>query len=192
MAQGSPFPPTGSVTAAHAASQNPPPVKDSFHRLVDGLQSFFREHLALARLELRDDLTRIIKDVALSAAGLPMLLVGYVFAMITFALLLALVLQTWAAFGIIALVNLGAGATLAVIFGKRIGKQDKLELNRTNDELQRDKQWVASLREGTRPLPIPAALPPQSGKQPQPNGKPVPMQGAAMPPVDGRVPTAGR
>ena len=154
----SPFPPAGSVTAAHAASAHPPPVKDSFQRLVDGMQSLFREHLALARLELREDVKAIVKDAALSAAGVPLLFVGYVLLMAAFGFLLARVVPDWAAFGIVALVNIGAGAALAVIFGKRIGKQDKLEMTGTADELQRDKAWVASLREGTRPQPIPGAL----------------------------------
>ncbi len=186
MASPPPFPPTGSATAAHAASTHPPPVKDSFHRLVDGLQTLFREHLALARLEFREDMKRIVKDVALSAAGVPLLLVGYVMLMVTFALLLGLVLPTWAGFGIVALANLGGGVVLALAFGKRIGKQDKLEMPRTSDELQRNKQWVASLREGTRPQPIPGPLASTTPVQVQ-NGRAVPLPGASVPPVDGRV-----
>src|SRR6266850_3056068 len=123
MASKSPFPAAGSVTAAHAASANPPPVKDSFQRLVDGLQQLFREHLALARFEFREDIKKIVKDIALSAAGVPLLLVGYILLMVAVGFLLARVMPDWAAFGIVALVNLGAGAALAVVFGKRIGKR---------------------------------------------------------------------
>ena len=166
------------MTAAHAASPNPPPVKDSFQRLVDGLQHFFREHLALARLELRDDLKRIIKDVAFSAAGLPLLFVGYVMLMVALGFLLGLWLQNWAAFGIVALVNLAGGAALTVIFGKRIGQQDKLELNRTTEEMHRTKEWVATLREGTRPQPVPGALPAVAAK---PAPAPVPLPGPVSP-----------
>src|SRR5437016_7125682 len=106
MASPSPFPAAGSVTAAHAASPNPPPVKDSLQRLLDGVQSLMREHLALARLEVRDDIKRIARDAALSAAGVPLLLVGYALLMVAAGLALSLVLPNWAAFGIVALVNL--------------------------------------------------------------------------------------
>src|SRR4051812_19334444 len=98
MATKSPFPPSGSVTAAHAASENPPPVKDSFQRLVDGLQQLFREHLALARLEFREDIKKIIKDVAFSAAGVPLLFVGYILLMVALGFLLAHAIPDWAAF----------------------------------------------------------------------------------------------
>jgi uncharacterized membrane protein YqjE len=139
---------------APKTAAQPPPVKDSFQRLVDGLQTLFREHLALARLELRDDVKRIGRDLLFSAAGVPLLLVGYVLLMVSAGLALALVLQAWAAFLIVAGVNLVAGAVLAKQFGGRIGKEDKVELPRTAEELQRDKRWVAALRDANaRPQP---------------------------------------
>jgi uncharacterized membrane protein YqjE len=175
-------------------------MKDSFQRLVDGLQQLFREHLALARLELREDMKRIVKDVALSAAGLPLLLIGYALAMVSLGLLLALVIPAWAGMGIVALVNLGAGAALALVFGKRIGKQDKLELTGTADELSRDKQWMATLKAGTRPQPLPGALPPAAAEpiEGKPaaatNGRAVPLPGPTRAPAGARstLPGAGR
>ena len=167
-------------------------MKDSFQRLVDGLQQLFREHLALARLELRDDIKRIVKDVALSAAGLPLLLVGYALLMVSLGLLLALVMPAWAGFGIVALVNLGAGAALAVTFASRLGKQDKIELPRTADELARDKQWVASLKEGTRPQPIPGALPAQAISTAPLGARPAVASNGAVPLPGARLPSDGR
>jgi uncharacterized membrane protein YqjE len=194
MAQRSPFPPTGSVTAAHAASSHPPPVRDSFHRLLDGLQSLFREHLALARLEFRNDVKRVTKDAALSAAGLPLLLVGYALLMVAAGLLLSQWLPGWAGFGIVAIANLTAGGALAAFFGRRIGKQDKLSLRRTTDELQRDREWMSSLREGTRPqaVPVPDLREEHNGGgRVGPEGHPVPLPGASMPAADGRLPATG-
>jgi uncharacterized membrane protein YqjE len=195
MAQRSPFPPTGSVTAAHAASSHPPPVRDSFQRLLDGVQSLFREHLALARLEFRNDVKRLTKDAVFSAAGLPLLLVGYALLMVAVGLLLAQWLPGWAGFGIVAVANLVAGGAMAVLFGRRIGKQDKVSLRRTTDELQRDREWMSSLREGTRPqaVPVPALREERGdgGDRVGPTGHPVPLPGASMPAADGRLPATG-
>ncbi|HEX9603568.1 MAG TPA: phage holin family protein [Myxococcales bacterium] len=56
--------------------------RDALTRLLDGVQRLFREHLALAKTELKDDLRRAGRDLLLSAAGLPPLLVGYVLLMV--------------------------------------------------------------------------------------------------------------
>src|SRR5438445_11641429 len=93
-----------------------PPPLDALARLLDGVQTLFREHLALAKTELKDDLRRGGRDVLLSAAGLPPLLVGYVLLMVALALLVATALPGWIAFGIVALVNLIAGGALTIAF----------------------------------------------------------------------------
>jgi hypothetical protein len=191
MASKSPYPPAGSVTAAHAASEHPPPAKDSFLRLIDGTQALFRQHFALARLELRDDVRQIVKDAALSAAGVPLLLVGYTILMIALALALATAMASWVAFGIVALVNLAAGAVLGVVYGKRIGKQDKIQLSGTTDELQRNREWMGALREGTRPQPVPVGPEAQELTPSPAEGRPAPLPGASMPPADGRVSASG-
>ena len=79
-----------------------PPVapRDALVRLLDGAQTLFREHLALAKAELRDDVRRTGRNLLLSAAGLPPLFVGYVLLMVALALVLRLVVDDWAAFGI--------------------------------------------------------------------------------------------
>src|SRR5919205_3931159 len=84
-------------------------AKEALQRLIDGFQTLVREHLALAKVEMKDDLRRMGRDVALSAAGLPALFVGYVLFMASMALLLALALPAWLAFLIVALLNIGAG-----------------------------------------------------------------------------------
>ena len=129
--------------------RRPPPVppRDALSRLIDGVQTLFREHLALAKAELKDDVRRAGRSVFLSAAGLPPLFVGYVLLMVAIALLLQLFLVGWAAFGIVALVNLAAGAALTVVFAAKV-RAEKLALVRTTQELRRDKEWISSMRNG--------------------------------------------
>src|SRR5712671_7321241 len=132
--------------------------RDALTRLLDGVQTLFREHLALAKTELKDDLRRARRDVLLSAAGLPPLLVGYVLLMVALALLLAQAIPGWLAFALVAVLNLAAGGALTLAFMKK-ARQEKIALPRTEEELRRDKEWLATLGEGAaRPQsPEPAA-----------------------------------
>src|SRR2546430_14874513 len=84
------------------------PSRDVLHRLLDGLQTLIREHLALARVELKQDLRTMGRDLATGAAGLPPLAAGFLLLMVAIASLLSLWIPAWAAFGIVALVNLAA------------------------------------------------------------------------------------
>lgn len=124
------------------------PGKEPFQRLIDGLQTLMRAHLALARLELREDLQRVGRDLAGSAAGLPLAFVGYALLMVALSLLLAQWLPSWAAFGVIALVNLGPGLALSIAFGRRLRSP---QLPGSSEEIRRDKRWMQSLRDTTEP-----------------------------------------
>ena len=151
--------------------------RDALSRLLDGVQTLFREHLALAKTELKDDVRRAGRDLLLSAAGLPPLLVGYVLLMVAIALLLGEVLPGWLAFAIVAVVNLAAGGALTLFFMKK-ARQEKVGLPRTEEELRRDREWLASLREASpdrgvqRPVDGRAAPPASPPKGPAlPAGK---------------------
>jgi putative superfamily III holin-X len=122
------------------------PSRDALQQLLDGLQTFIREHLALARVEMKEDLRTLGRDVALGAAGVPALLSGYLLLMVALALLLGIWLPAWAAFGIVAVVNLGAGGVLT-LSGMRRALRDRVELRRTATEIRRDRQWLAFLRQ---------------------------------------------
>jgi Putative Actinobacterial Holin-X, holin superfamily III len=130
-------------------AQVPPPVpsKDAFQRLIDGLQTLVREHMALARIELKEDLRGMGHDVVAGAAGVPALVAGYLLFMIALGYLLAVWLPSWAAFGIVALANLGAGAVLTA-GGIRKVRARRVDLHRSGEELQQDKRWMASLGDG--------------------------------------------
>jgi uncharacterized membrane protein YqjE len=142
--------------------------RDALARLLDGVQALFREHLALAKVELKEDLRRAGRHALFSAAGVPPLLVGYVLLMAALALLLAQALPAWIAFGLVALSNLAAGAALTKVYGKKV-RQEKIDLSRTEEELRRDKEWLSSLREGparqSARIPAPAPAEPQRPDQ---------------------------
>ena len=125
------------------------PSKDALQRLLDGLQTLIREHLALARLELKDDLRAMGRDLLVGAAGVPALAAGYLLLMIAIGYLLGLWLPDWAAFGIVALANLGAGGAVTFAGVRKVTKK-RIALTKTGEELQADRSWLASLKEGTR------------------------------------------
>jgi Putative Actinobacterial Holin-X, holin superfamily III len=122
------------------------PPKDALQRLLDGLQMFIREHLALARAEMKADLRALGRDLAVGAAGVPALATGYLLLMLAAGFLISLWLPQWIAFAIVASVNLGVGGILTRA-GMRRAMRDRLELPRTAEEIQRDRQWLAAMRQ---------------------------------------------
>jgi hypothetical protein len=129
------------------------PSKDALQRLLDGLQNLVREHLALARAEAKEDLRAMGRDLAYGAAGVPPLAVGYLMLMLAFGYLLAQWLAPWAAFGIVALANLGGGALLTIISRKKLMESRLRKHSAVGEELQTNKAWLSSLTETTRPQP---------------------------------------
>ena len=139
----------------------PPPIPsiDALQRLLGGLQTFIHEHLALARAEIKDDLRSTGRELLVSAAGLPALVAGYLLLMIAAGYLLGIWLPLWGAFGIVALVNLGAGGAVTWL-GLRKVIQTRVSMSRTGEELQRDKAWLSDLGRRDR-WKKPAGTPPQ-------------------------------
>jgi uncharacterized membrane protein YqjE len=150
------------------------PSKDALQRLLDGLQTFIREHLALARVEMKQDLRAMGRSLAIGAAGVPALAAGYLLLMAAIALLLARWMPAWVAFGIVAIVNLAAGAALTVSGMRRV-MRESMDLPRTAEEIRRDRDWLASLKQGGRtdvnglgrPQPV-ALAQPRSGNGAEP------------------------
>jgi uncharacterized membrane protein YqjE len=122
------------------------PSRDALHRLLDGLQALIREHLALARVELKQDLRTMGRDLATGAAGVPPLAAGFLLLMFAIASLLAIWLPAWAAFGIVALVNLAAGGAITWSGSRRVA-HDRIQLPCTAEELRRDREWMAALKQ---------------------------------------------
>ena len=134
------------------------PSRDALQRLLDGLQTFIREHLALARVEIKEDLRTMGRDALSGAAGVPALATGYLLLMMAVAWLLSLWLPNWAAFGIVALANLAGGGMVSARAMKRLRK-DRVTLPRTEKEIQRDREWIASMKDGPRASETPVRTP---------------------------------
>ena len=161
------------------------PSKDALQRLLDGLQTFIREHLALARVELKQDLRATGKDLAIGTAGVPALGAGYLLLMAAIALLLARWIPNWAAFGIVAVANLAAGGALTYSGMRRV-MRDRVDLPRTAEEIRRDREWLSALKQnsraeakGIRPRSAALAPPAADGAGPPQPDSAAPPQGLA-------------
>ena len=122
--------------------------KDALQRLIDGVQTLIREHMALARAEAKEDIRQMGRDAIVGAAGVPALLAGYLLLMMAIGFLLALWVPSWAAFGIVAFVNLAAGGAVSFVGIRKI-MRNRVDMPHTGQELQRDKQWLSQLRSNT-------------------------------------------
>src|SRR3954463_14687092 len=135
-------------------------TRDALNRLIDGFQTLVREHLALAKIELKEDVNRMARSLVLSAAGVPALIAGYMLLNIAIALLLATVIASWVAFGIVALVNLGAGSALTWGFEKK-GREMRFSWRTPGADLRRAGEFFSALNRGPPaepPFPAPAPM----------------------------------
>jgi uncharacterized membrane protein YqjE len=104
-------------------------------RMADGFSRLVTQHLQLARLELAEDVKATGLDVAMIAAFVPFILVGYAFVCGA----LAAVLSTWlgwaGALGGVGLLNLAGGAGGAFWAVKRL--QSRRVMDDSSSELAR-------------------------------------------------------
>ena len=169
-----------------------PQARDALNRLIDGFQTLVREHLALAKVELTEDLKRMGRSLLLSAAGVPALLAGYLLLNVAIALLLATVMASWAAFAIVALVNLVAGLALTAHFIKK-ARETPFSFTATGTELRRDREMVSSLMNGEPPAPAVETRAPQRPPAPapsRPSWTPAPRAGEGVSRLGQPVPSA--
>lgn len=94
------------------------PVMDAFVRLLEAVQVLVREHLALARVELKREVRGFAFKLSPAAFGVPLLFAGWILMMSAVAL--ALPLPAWAALAIVACANLAAGAALTQAAVRRV------------------------------------------------------------------------
>src|SRR5688500_7971581 len=124
-----------------------PSIGDALKRVTDGFSRLVREHIALARTELKQDLRAAGRDIALALAGVPLLFLGYSLLMVAISLLLADDFGGVAGFAIVGAINFVVGTVLAVIFGMRLLGRDKPDLDQTTRELKEDRRWLQELRQ---------------------------------------------
>ena len=137
-----------------------PGVGEALKRVADGVSSLVKEHLALARAELRQDLRAAGRDAALAAAGVPLALVGWALLMIALSVALAPVVGYAGGFALVGGLNLVAGALVSAIFLRRLATTSRPDLEHTTRQIQEDRRWLRNLRQshsapGPHRLPVP-------------------------------------
>jgi uncharacterized membrane protein YqjE len=123
-------------------------LKPAFERLADGVSTLVKQHLELARYEIKQDVSTTGRRVAILGACAVVGLLGYLLlniAGIGLAGWLGGWLAAWITAAVLALVHLGAAGGLAAYFGKKLKEQKPIDLAQTNDELDRDKQWLRKI-----------------------------------------------
>jgi len=139
-------------------------------RLTDSIAKLVRDHLELARAELKEDARRYALDAALAATALPFLLAALLLLDVALAIGLAGRLGMGWAFALVGALNLIVGGACAAVAAARM-RRHAHPLPMTSEELERDRLLLQQLRQemtGTR-----GALPPP-GIRPYP---PTPEEG---------------
>jgi uncharacterized membrane protein YqjE len=123
-----------------------PTAGDALRRAADALVRLVKEHLELARVELRKDLRRAGRDAVFALAGVPLVLVGWALLMVALALAIAPWVGAAGGFAIVAVLNLAAGGGVMWIFAKKLTGDDRPDMDETTRELQEDRRWLQRLR----------------------------------------------
>lgn len=121
-------------------------MADALRRLSDGLGRLIRDHIALAKAELADDVRNAGKDAAIAAAGLPLLAVGWLLCMVAASLFLGRAITPAGGFLVIGGVHLVAGGVATLLWGGRIAGPDRPDLDRTTAQIREDSKWLKELR----------------------------------------------
>jgi uncharacterized membrane protein YqjE len=123
-----------------------PTVAESLRRLTEGVSRLVRDHLELAREELRTDLRKAGRDAAIVAAAIPGLFVGYVMLMVALALWIGGATGNGWGFAIVGAANLAIGGAAAGIAASRLARKDRPDMDRTASEIKEDGAWLKDLR----------------------------------------------
>jgi hypothetical protein len=124
-----------------------PGTTDLVVQLVGDLGHLVSQHIALAKLELRDTARRAGMGVAQIAAFAPLVLVGYAFLNAALALVLERWLPLAGAVALVGLVNV-AGGILGVVLGARALRRPPLD--DSAHELERTVHALAPERPADR------------------------------------------
>ncbi len=128
-------------------------LKPAFERLTDGLSTLVKQHLELARYELKQDVSTTGKRLGIIAACAVIGLIGYVTLLAAGVLLAAWLGGALAAFitcAAIAVVHLAIAGVFAAVIGKKLREEKPVDLAQTNDELNEDKRWLREIGEKSR------------------------------------------
>jgi uncharacterized membrane protein YqjE len=135
------------LSGAERAAETLPSL---FTRLTDQLTELLEAKLTLLRVELKEEASAYLRDVAMIAAGAVVALIGFALLNVAIAFLISILLPGAAlsqparyAIGFIltVLLYLVVGAVVILKAKDRMAKQ-RLVPPRTAAELERDKEWL--------------------------------------------------
>jgi uncharacterized membrane protein YqjE len=109
-------------------------MADLVVQLVGDLANLFAQHVALAKVELRDSARTVGRGVAILAAVAPLVVVGYAFLNAALALALARWMPLAASVALMGLLNILAGAAGVLVAAKAFRRPVLVD---TMDELER-------------------------------------------------------
>lgn len=125
-------------------------------RLSDALSRMIREHLSLAREELRTEARQLGRDAGLGLGAVPFSALALLFLHLAAAAALAEPLGLPVAFLVVAAADLAIGSVLLLTAYRRLHRRSALPLSQTQEELRRDQAMFRSLRTGPPELPATA------------------------------------
>lgn len=126
-----------------------PPLSEEIREVSDQVGVLVRDHVELAKLEMKQSAKAMGRDAGLTGAGAGMLLLGYVLLMFAAGYALATLVGLGWAFLIVAAVHLVVGGALVAVFSRKL-REPKAALNRTTDELKKDRRFLGELGEEMR------------------------------------------
>lgn len=135
--------------AAEAGREGQPPrtTTEALSDLSEGLNSLIRNQFLLARVELKQEFKSLVRDTIMQMAGVPFVLIGYLFLMLAAVAAIALALPIWASLLIVAGVHVLAGIGV-ILFGVYQMRRVRIGLPRTADEFRKSRSLAQSLGKG--------------------------------------------
>ncbi len=139
---------TRTTTTSHRAPDGPPGTEPSlgelFKQLAQDSATLVKQEVALAKVEMRENLRSATKDAAMIAVGGGLLLVGIlVLTAFLVAALGDLLDNYWLGALIVGLVYVGIGGVLAKKYMGNL-KKDDMGPDQTIESLKEDKRWLQS------------------------------------------------
>jgi uncharacterized membrane protein YqjE len=127
--------------ARRARYDENPGVGDLLARFGNQFSRLIRLEIQLAKTEATEKATAVGKGAGVLAAGAIVALVGLTILAMAIGFLIATAMPLWAAFLITAILFLAIGGALAATGMTRI-KKTPMQLRRTMETIDEDKQWV--------------------------------------------------
>jgi len=109
--------------------------------LLRDLQEMMRGEVALARAEIKEDLSTVTKGATSLAIAAVVALTGFVFLMLGATYLLNIWMRMWIAAGIVGLVLLAIGGALLMSAKSKLSSSS-LKPTQTIDSLKETKTWA--------------------------------------------------